>query len=124
MAWTRFMDMHSGGPLKTDWQYIYIEAPETEAIRIFQSMFGQDPNAIACECCGYNFSISEEETLAQASAFDRGCDYVGGKYVERVRRFCDRVIPLDEYVSVTPSVRIISASDIADAATPAPGKEP
>ncbi len=32
--WTEFYDMHSGGNLKTQWETIFIEAPEDEAVKI------------------------------------------------------------------------------------------
>ena len=75
MVWTQFMDMHSGGGRKTDFEYIFIEAPEDEAIKIFEDLFGQDPCDTACDCCGQNFSITEEESLEQATGYDRGCAY-------------------------------------------------
>lgn len=37
MAWTRFMDLHSGGETKIPpYEYIFIEAPEEEARKIFE----------------------------------------------------------------------------------------
>lgn len=82
--WTQFMDMHSGGDLKLDWQYIYIEAPQTEAVGVFVSRFGRNPNRITCTCCGEDYSISEDESLEQATAYNRNCrfDRNLGLYVE------------------------------------------
>lgn len=74
--WTRFMDMHSGGGQKLDWAYIFIEAPENEAMLIFQNMFDRNPNRVTCTCCGDDYSTGEHETLEQATAYDRGCAYV------------------------------------------------
>lgn len=62
---TRFMDMHSGGSKKTAFEYIYIEAPEKEAIEIFEQTFNQRPLNVACECFGENFSVSTDETLKE-----------------------------------------------------------
>lgn len=70
-VYTRFMDMHSGGGTKTDYKKIYIQAPEEEAITIFRREFGQDPGDVACNCCGPNFSVSECDSLAEATAYDR-----------------------------------------------------
>lgn len=77
--WTLFWDMHSGGGTKEkDYDKIYIEAPETEAEVIFYNRFGHSPRRVSCTRCGDHYSISEEESLEQLSAFHRGCD---GSYV-------------------------------------------
>lgn len=81
--WTRFMDMRSGGGQKLDWPYIYIEAPEAEARVIFYNRFGRNPDRVTCTCCGSDYSNTESDTLEQATAFDRGCAWEGGVYVER-----------------------------------------
>jgi len=70
VKWTRFMDMHSGGRLKTEWSKIYIEAPEKEAVVIFANRFA-NPYNVACSCCGSNYSISEYDSLQEASSYDR-----------------------------------------------------
>lgn len=92
MTWTHFHDMHSGGGLKLDWPHIWIEAPEAEAIRIFETRFGRNPGHVTCNCCGEDYSLSESETLEQATAYERGCRWVepdttprsfrGGRYLE------------------------------------------
>jgi len=74
MVWTHFNDMHSGGGLKLKWKYIFIEAPQSEAVIIFQNRFGRNPNKITCGCCGSDYSISEDTNLKVASGFERGCD--------------------------------------------------
>lgn len=73
VMWTQFMDMHSGGGQKLEWQYIYIEAPEAEAAVIFQNLFGRNPHRVTCTCCGDDYSLSESETLEDATGFERGC---------------------------------------------------
>lgn len=83
MKWTRFMDMHSGGPQKEPFAYLHIEAPESEAKVIFYNRFGHNPERVTCTCCGGDYSIGEDISLEQSSAFDRGCMYVGKKYVEK-----------------------------------------
>lgn len=75
-AWTHFHDMHSGGSQKLKWGHIFIEAPQAEAEIIFQNRFKRNPNRVTCTCCGADYSISEEPTLEQATAFERGCAYV------------------------------------------------
>lgn len=75
MAWTQFMDMHSGGSLKEKAQYIYIEAPEAEAVVIFYNRFGHNPNRITCMCCGNDYSITESATLEEATGYERGRYY-------------------------------------------------
>jgi hypothetical protein len=73
-TWTRFMDMHSGGGTKEKWQYIYIEAPESEAKVIFYNRFGHNPDRVSCTCCGNDYIISEGP-LDQITAYERGCAY-------------------------------------------------
>lgn len=75
-AWTQFMDMNSGGGRKLKWSYIYIEAPEKEAAVIFQNRFKRNPHRVTCTCCGNDYSLSEAKTLAEATAFNRGCAFV------------------------------------------------
>lgn len=72
MPWTQFMDMHSGGPQKEQFAYCYIEAPEDEAKRVFYARFGHNPDRVSCTCCGSDYSISEYESLEQATAYNRG----------------------------------------------------
>ena len=74
--WTRFMDMHSGGGLKEAVQYIYIEAPQSEAEVIFYNRFGHNPYRVSCTCCGDDYSVSEDESLEKITAFDRNCAYI------------------------------------------------
>lgn len=76
MNWTHFHDMHSGGGQKLDWGHIYIEAPESEAKRIFYARFGRNAERITCTCCGHDYSISEGVSLAQLTGYDRGCRYL------------------------------------------------
>jgi len=75
MPWTLFWDMHSGGDLKEDWAKIYIEAPKEEAKLIFYNRFGHNPERVTCTCCGEDYAIDESESLEEASAFHRGCEY-------------------------------------------------
>lgn len=78
------MDMHSGGGAKEDFEYLYIEASEEEAKVIFYNRFRHNPDRVTCTCCGPDYSISEEDDLAQLTAYDRGCRYdlTLGTYVE------------------------------------------
>lgn len=73
MVWTQFHDMHSGGGQKLEWGQIFIEAPEAEAKVIFYNRFKRNPERVTCTCCGEDYSISEEPTLARATAYERGC---------------------------------------------------
>lgn len=87
MAWTRFMDMHSGGGLKEEpYSYIYIEASEEEARVIFYNRFGHNPERVTCTCCGEDYSISSFESLSQATAYDRGCRHDGVQWLEERRK--------------------------------------
>lgn len=138
-TWTRFMDMHSGGGTKLylndkgehrggsnyhrpkgefrPIEYIYIEAPEKEAVTIFYNRFGRNPNAVTCTCCGSDYSYEDYESLEQATAFDRNCDYDDNGYVERPRK-SDYVtykhIKINDYLK-SPEVHVIYAKDIKPA---------
>lgn len=104
--WTRFMDMHSGGSAKENHEFIYIELPENDAIRAFEEIFGHDPNDIACECCGQNYSISDGEIL-QITGYDRGASWNAD-----LRKYDDGTgISLEEYAA-RKDVRFIAASEI------------
>ena len=71
MAWTKFMDMHSGGGTKTDYECIYIEADtEDKAEELFEEIFDECPHSVACGCCGSNFSVSSYETLEEATKYE------------------------------------------------------
>jgi len=134
--WTRFMDMHSGGSLKEDpAQYIYIEAPESEARAVFYSKFGHSPDRVTCTCCGEDYSVDEAPTFARACAFDRGCRWVsderrnkdgslvtpgGGHYednpvpadAEGLERFKVGKYQTVEQYKARPDVLVIPASEI------------
>lgn len=93
--WYQFMDMHSGGDSKLDWEYIYLRAgSDEEAVEKFETLFGRDPHNITCECCGADYSISYELTLEQATAFHRG---EGWK---------SNIMPLEQYVTLD-TVKIV-----------------
>ena len=94
MVWTQFMDMHSGGELKTDYGYIYIELPMSKAEDFFEEEFNRNPNNITCECCGPDFYVSEYDSLEQATGFERNCEYnrETHKYEES-----DNCVSLEEY---------------------------
>ena len=132
--WTRFMDMHSGGGLKEEpYEYVYIEAPEDEAKVIFYNRFGHNPNRVSCTCCGSDYSITESDSLEEATAYNRGCafayfDHKGhevakanqvpgkiylGRYVEYQdpERTHRKYTPLSEY-KTQKEVLVIPASEI------------
>jgi hypothetical protein len=101
--WTKFWDMHSGGGQKEKWAMIFIEAPEDEAKIIFYNRFGHNPERVTCTCCGDDYSISEEKSLEQATAFHRNCKYDGKNgYIEQAdegRGYAGKYVSLDEYLS-------------------------
>lgn len=151
------MDMHSGGGAKVrrtkkgfaegsrwpddkegecDVSHIYIEAPEEEAKVIFYNRFGHNPERVTCTCCGEDYSISEEKTLEQATAYERHCAWdskrkryaekqdeglrkyvAGGKDAAVWKAYLDergnaaKYIPLAKYIKL-PSVVVIRARDI------------
>ncbi len=83
--WTHFWDTSSGGGQKEKWGHIFIEAPQNEAEIIFQNRFGHNPNRVTCTCCGADYSILEEKSLAQEMAFYLGWHYdkEKNKYIEK-----------------------------------------
>jgi hypothetical protein len=74
IKWTAFMDMHSGGGLKEKYSHIFIEAPEGEAILVFYNRFGHSPYRVSCSCCGEDYSISEYDSLAEATRYHRNAN--------------------------------------------------
>ena len=113
MPYTKFMDMHSGGGRKLDWEFIYINAPQEEAELVFYHRFGRNPYRVTCSCCGEDYSITQSPTLAQATAYARGCDYdkAAKGWGEPPRSYRDRVVPLEEYIN-DPLVLVIPADEI------------
>ncbi len=112
--WTQFWDMNSGGSQKEWWAKIYIEAPEDEATIIFYNRFGHNPNRVTCTCCGEDYAISEYETLQEATAYHRGCDWVDGVgYVEKQRHltYGKEYQTLEEHLASGESL-VIYAKDI------------
>ncbi len=111
--WTQFMDMHSGGGSKEKWEYIYIQAPEKEAEIIFYNRFGHSPYRVTCTCCGQDYSVTESETLDSACAYNRGCAWEEGEYVEKQGRFHTEYLTVEEYLKKD-NVLVIPASEIKD----------
>lgn len=116
MAWTHFMDMHSGGGCKeSPYEHIYIEAPEDEACVIFYNRFDHSPHRVTCTCCGNDYSVSEHETLEQATGYERGCAFFKDHYIESPRKgyngYVYKYTSLDAYLSRS-DVLIIRAADI------------
>jgi hypothetical protein len=150
--WTHFHDMHSGGGAKVvlmpdgtfkDGEsryketgqpkgHIFIEAPEDVARVVFYNRFGHSPDRVTCTCCGDDYSVSESDSLAQATGYNRRCRYdeKTKRYIEEwddsVLKYCqsekDRqhyreqrgLVALDDYLS-DPEVLVIYAKDIAAA---------
>ena len=117
--WTRFMDMHSGGRTKEQgFEYIYIEAPQQEAELIFYNRFRHSPHRVTCTCCGEDYSISEEKTLEQATAYERGCRYdkKENKYVEEgdKEHSYRKYVSLQQYLKNEKQVLTIKKSEIKD----------
>jgi hypothetical protein len=135
MAYTRFLDMRSGGRCKIPpYEYIYIEASEEIAIAVFKVKLGRKPNNVSCDTCGEDYSISEANTLEELTGYDRGCRYVAskkvdGKYVDppvqyveegesapegftltKKERWAKTYIPLKEYLK-SENVLVIRTSE-------------
>lgn len=64
MAWTRFYDTSSVGSEKLDHGTIYIEAKEPVARMVFALKFNRDPDNVTCECCGSDYSVTEDDSCS------------------------------------------------------------
>ena len=51
--------------------YATVEAPLEEAVRIFYNRFGHNPYRVSCTCCGEDYSVTEHDTLEEATEFER-----------------------------------------------------
>jgi hypothetical protein len=109
--WTQFWDMHSGGGAKEKWPMIYIEAPKNVAEIVFYNRFGHSPNRVTCTCCGEDYSVSEYESLEQATGYHRGCKYEDGNYIEVPERKGRLFQPLFDYIK-NPDILVIRKEDI------------
>jgi hypothetical protein len=90
---TRFMDMHSGGELKTAYTHIYIDGSLETAVKTFQEAFGIDPDNQTCDCCGKDFFYDEYENIEEATAYERECEWNDQGYDLKTAK-----ISVDEYV--------------------------
>ncbi len=93
--WTKFWDMHSGGGLKeAPFNRIYIQASEEEAKSIFYGLFSHSPDRVSCTCCGQDYSVRGDKSLALATAYERGA-----VWNEKINNFNHRGgKPIAEYV--------------------------
>lgn len=112
MTWTRFWDMHSGGSQKEKWSLIYIEAPENEAITIFYNRFHHHPYHVTCSCCGDDYATSEGESLAEVTAYHRGCLHADGVDTEKSQLF-GGYQKLEDFIE-SPNVLVVYDRDIKD----------
>lgn len=114
--WTHFMDMYSGGSKKEKWGHIYIEAPEIEASIIFYNRFGHNPFRVSCTCCGPDYALHEYDSLDQATAYERCCEFDDEKncWIERPstsRWDVGKYRTLEEF-KLDPTILILPASEI------------
>ena len=112
--WTLFWDMHSGGGSKEKWDKIYIQAPKDVACIVFYNRFGHSADRVSCTCCGADYSVSESETLEDASGYHRGCEYEedGNTIIEKPTSDSWRKYQtIDEY-RANPNVLVIPEEEI------------
>jgi|688.fasta_scaffold145960_6 hypothetical protein len=102
---TRFMDMHSGGHLKTPYTHIYIDEPIGEAIRTFKELFKRDPDNITCKCCGEDFVYEEYSSLEEATAYDRKAEWDD---IKRSYDYSTAKITIEEYFSGNNKVLLVT----------------
>lgn len=75
--WTQFWDMHSGGSTKEPpYDKIYVELPKEQAIVWFYNRFGHSPYRVTCTCCGEDYSLYEDPSLAQITGYHRNLRYI------------------------------------------------
>ena len=139
MAWTLFWDMHSGGGQKDKFTQCFIQAPREEAVSIFIAKFGHDPRNVTCPTCGEDYSINEFDSLEEATAYHRDCNYAKrretNKKTGRVRYYSlyledgesapkgfeldefkseRKTVPLKKYLR-NKEVKVVRKKDIKDA---------
>ena len=151
MAWTHFWDMNSGGGQKEKWKHIFIEAPRSEAIRIFTNRFDHHPERVTCTCCGSDYSISpwdydeddpdpdeEESTLEGLSRYhresfvtqalnlyDKHRDSYGSVDYKAVQAEARKlIIPVEEWEKQDDTVLIIRAHEITKEERSGPDRAP
>jgi len=93
--WTQFQDMHSGGRTKvviddTEYDQIYIEAPEAEAVEVFRRKW-RDPRNVTCDCCGGDYSI-KDGPLQLISAYHRNANVDPETFEEKRTTRGDKII--------------------------------
>lgn len=93
---TRFMDMHSGGKLKTPFTHIYVDAPLDKALDIFKDTFKRDPDNVTCKCCGEDFVYEEYSSLEEATAYDRECKWDS---IKQIYDYDTAEVSMEEYFS-------------------------
>lgn len=78
--WTHFWDMHSGGTRKLKVGHVFIEASRESAVKVFYAMFARNPYRVTCTCCGPDYSVSEYDTVEEATKFTH--ELLGHKFSE------------------------------------------
>lgn len=84
-----------------EWCVIYIEASEETAKRVFAAKFDRQADNVSCYCCGSDYSVTESESLIEATAYDRN-DY---------ERSYGKVILIEDYVT-SPGVKFVYKEEI------------
>lgn len=83
LRWFHFWDMSSGGGQKLAWKHIFIQARnEDAAVNKFKRLFDRDPHNVTCSCCGPDYSISDDDTLENLTAYHRNCKWVASSVDE------------------------------------------
>lgn len=96
---TVFLDMHSGGDAKLQWEKIYIALPKKLARIVFENRFNRNPDNITCSCCGEDYSVNEYDNIYQATGYYRNCLFKDGEYIEEPNsKYHKKIIPLEEYL--------------------------
>lgn len=113
MAWTHFLDNCCGGTKEGSLEHIFIEAGVDEAKVIFYNRFGHSPSRVSCTFCGDDYSTSEYATLEEASAGQRGAEFVNGQDgpQQGVAYAWQNYVVLDDYVKHN-DVLVIRANEV------------
>ncbi len=120
----KFTDMNSGGVMKSIYKTILIDCDnETEAIELFKARFDRHPRNVTCNCCGYDYTFVDFDSLEDATALDRMCqmsqDYKtfhekpstdeDAAYFSKFNKY----VTFDEYIKLSTDVLVIKMVDAA-----------
>jgi hypothetical protein len=99
VIWTKITNSYLGGNAFMPYDYVFIEADENAACRIFVTKFVVDHRNEVCDCLFDNIHVDSGPSIKRLTAYDRGCAYDEnkGEYLESQRLGAESYSP---YISV------------------------